>query len=45
MAYFRQHYLAYSLSMGQLAELTEDARKLALDRFRLIQLHLEQLDT
>ena len=28
--------------MDHLAELTEDARKLALDRFRLIQRHLEQ---
>jgi transposase-like protein len=28
--------------MDQLAELTEEARKLALDRFRLIQPHLEQ---
>ena len=28
--------------MGHLAGLTEEARKLALDRFRLIQPHLEQ---
>jgi hypothetical protein len=28
-------YLAYSPSMDQLAGLTEEARKLALDRFRL----------
>ena len=28
--------------MDQLAELTEEVRKLALDRFRLIQPHLEQ---
>jgi putative transposase len=28
--------------MDQLAGLTEEARKLALDRFRLIQPHLEQ---
>ena len=28
--------------MDQLAGLTEDARKLALDRFRLIQPYLEQ---
>ena len=28
--------------MDQLAELTEEARKLALDRFRVIQPHLEQ---
>ena len=38
----RQHYLAYSSSMDQLAGLTEEARKLALDRFRLIKPHLEQ---
>jgi hypothetical protein len=34
-------YLAYSASMDQLAGLTEEARKLALDRFHLVQTHLE----
>jgi hypothetical protein len=33
--------LAYPSSMEQLAGLTEEARKLALDRFRLLQPHLE----
>jgi len=33
--------LAYSSSMDQLARLTEEARKLALARFRLLQPHLE----
>jgi hypothetical protein len=34
-------YLAYSSSKDQLAGLTEEARKLALRRFRLLQPHLE----
>ena len=34
-------YLAYSPSMDQLAGLTDEARTLALDRFRLLQPHLE----
>ena len=39
LACFGQHYLAYSSSMDQLAQLPEADRKLALERFRIIQPH------
>jgi len=35
-------FLAYFPSMDRLARLTEEARKLALDRFRRLQPHLEE---
>ena len=38
----RQQYLAYCVGMDELAGLPEEARRLALDRFRLLQPHLEQ---
>ena len=38
----RQHYLACPLSMAELAGLTEEARKRAMERFRLLQPHLER---
>ena len=34
--------LAYCPDMDELAGLTEEARRLALDRYRLLQPHLEQ---
>jgi hypothetical protein len=41
MCHFLNH-LAYCAAMDELAGLSEDDRKLALDRFRLLQPHLEQ---
>lgn len=35
-------YFAYSSSMDRLAGLAEETRKLALDRFHLLQPHLEE---
>ncbi len=40
--YHLQNYLAYSSRMDELAGLLEKARKLALDRFRLIRPHLDE---
>jgi putative transposase len=37
-----QRYLAYSPIVDELAGLPESLRKLALDRFRFLQLHIEE---